>query len=82
MFWEKHACLFFLEVFIALKIFKVPHALPRSGVPETGCALLADDFSISSKCRSNMCLKFLVAARRQREMMLIISNAENVKSAE
>ena len=27
-----------------------------------------------------MCLKFLVAARRQREMMVIISNAENVKS--
>jgi len=29
-----------------------------------------------------MCLKFLVAARRQREMMVIIANAENVKSAE
>ena len=29
-----------------------------------------------------MCLKFLVAVRRQREMMVIISNAENVKSAE
>jgi len=29
-----------------------------------------------------MCLKFLVAARRQREMMVIISNAENVKSVE
>jgi len=83
MFWEKHACLFFLQVFIAPKFFKVPHApTPRSGVPETGCALLADDYSISSKCRSNMCLKFLAAARRQREMMVIISNAENVKSAE
>jgi len=55
---------------------------PRSEVPETGWALLADDYLISSKCRSNMCLKFLVAARRQREMMLIIKNAENVKSAE
>jgi len=55
---------------------------PRSGVPETGCALLADDYLISSKCRSNMCLKFLVAACRQREVMVIISNAENVKSAE
>ena len=52
------------------------------GVPQTGCGLLADDYSISSKCRSNMCLKFLVAARRQREMMVIIANAENVKSAE
>ena len=29
-----------------------------------------------------MCLKFLVAARRQREMMVIIANAENEKSAE
>jgi len=29
-----------------------------------------------------MCLKFFVAARRQREMIVIISNAENVKSAE
>jgi len=29
-----------------------------------------------------MCLKFLVAARRQREMMVIISDAENVKNAE
>jgi len=29
-----------------------------------------------------MCLKFFVAARRQREMMVIISNEENVKSAE
>jgi len=29
-----------------------------------------------------MCLKFLVATRRQREMVVIISNAENVKSAE
>ena len=29
-----------------------------------------------------MCLKFLVAARRQQEMIVIISNAENVKSAE
>jgi len=28
-----------------------------------------------------MCLKFLVAARRHREMMVIISNVENVKSA-
>jgi len=55
---------------------------PRSGVPETGCTLLADDYSISSKCRSNLWLKFLVAARRQREMMVIISNTENVNSAE
>jgi len=29
-----------------------------------------------------MCLKFLAAARRQQEMMAIIANAENVKSAE
>ena len=29
-----------------------------------------------------MCLKFLVAACHQREMMVIIANAENVKSAE
>ena len=29
-----------------------------------------------------MCLKFLVTARCQREMMVTISNAENVKSAE
>ena len=29
-----------------------------------------------------MCLKFLVAARRQQEMMVIIANAENVKTAE
>jgi len=29
-----------------------------------------------------MCLKFIVAARRQREMMVIIANTENVKSAE
>jgi len=55
---------------------------PGSGAPETDCALFADDYSISLKCRSNMCLKFLVSARRQREMMVIISNAENVKSAE
>jgi len=55
---------------------------PGSGVPETGCVLFADDYSISSKCRSNTCLKFLVAARRQREIMVIIANAENVKSAE
>jgi len=53
----------------------------RFGVPKTSCALLADDYSISLKCKSNLCLKFLVAARRQREMMVIISNAENVKSA-
>ena len=72
----------FIKLFIALKFFKVPQALTRSGAQETGCALLADDYSISSKCRSNMCLKFLVAARRQREMMVIIANAENEKSAE
>jgi len=59
-----------------------PMPYPRSGVPETDCVLLADDYSISSKCRSNMCLKFLAAARRQQEMMAIIANAENVKSAE
>jgi len=29
-----------------------------------------------------MFLEFLVAARRQREMMIIVANAENVKSAE
>jgi len=29
-----------------------------------------------------MCLKFLVAARRQREIMVIIAKAEKVKSAE
>jgi len=29
-----------------------------------------------------MCLKFLVAARRQREMMVIVANGVNVKSAE
>jgi len=29
-----------------------------------------------------MCLKFLVAARCHQEMMAIIANAENVKSAE
>jgi len=28
-----------------------------------------------------MCLKLLVAARRQREMIVIIATAENVKSA-
>ena len=55
---------------------------PRSEIPETGCTLLANDYSISSRCRSNICLKLLVAARRQREMMVIIANAENVKSAE
>ena len=41
----------------------MPHALTKffkvSQVPETGCALLADDYSISSKCRSNKGLKFL-----------------------
>jgi len=55
---------------------------PHSGVPETGCALLADDYSIASKCRSNMSLKFLVAARLQREMMVLNGNEENVKSGE
>ena len=73
---------FFNKFSLPLNFLKSPMPYPRSGVPETGCALLADDYSISSKCRSNMCLKFLVAARRQWEMMVIISNAENVKSAE
>jgi len=73
---------FFYKFSLPSNFLKSPMLYPRSGVPETGCALLADDYSISSKCRSNMCLKFLVAARRQREMMVIISNAENVKSAE
>ena len=73
---------FFYKVSLLSNFLKSPMPYPRSGVPETGCALLADDYSISSKCRSNMCLKFLVAARRQGEMIVIISNAENVKSAE
>ena len=82
MFWEKHACLFFCKFSLPSSFLKSCMPYSRSGVPETGCALLADDYLISSKCRSNMCLKFLVAARRQREMMVIIANAENVKSAE
>jgi len=81
MFWEKHACLFFYKFSLPSNILKSPMPYPRSGVPETGCALLADAYAISSKCRSNMCLKFLVAARRHRKTV-IIANAENVKSAE
>ena len=76
-------CPFVTDPFVTDQCVRnVSHALPRTGVPETGCALLAGDYSISSKCRSNMCLKFLVAARRQREIMVIIGNAENMKSAE
>jgi len=82
MFWEKHACVFFYKFSLPSNFLKSPMPYPHPRGPETGCAPLADDYSISSKCRSNMCLKFLVAARHQREMMVIIANAENVKSAE
>ena len=74
--------IFFYKFSLPSNFLKSPMPYSRSGVPETGCALLADDYSISSKCRSNLCLKFLVAARRQREMMVIIWNADIVKSAE
>jgi len=45
IFWEKDACLFFYFL-IALKSLKSAMPYPRSGVTETGCALLGDDFSI------------------------------------
>jgi len=59
MFWDKHTCLFFYKFSLPSNYLMSPMPYPRSGVPETGCALLADDYSISSKCRSNKCLKFL-----------------------
>jgi len=71
--------IFFNKFLLSSNFWKSIMPYPRSGV---GCALLADDYSISSKCRSNLCLKFLVAASRQQEMMVIIANAENVKTAE
>jgi len=82
IFWEKHACLLFNKFSLPSNFLKSPMPYHCSRVPETGRAQHADDYSISSKCRTNICLKFLVAARHQWEMMVIIANAENVKSAE
>jgi len=76
-------CMFlFFRSFHCPQFFKSPIPYPAPGSRWQIVRCLQMTIRFQSKSRSNMCLKFLVAARRQREMMVIISNAENVKSAE